>query len=152
MLFMQMCASGPKGILNPLKSLCRFQFLEALARLACKRWKDSGECDELGALGKMAEALVPKAGEAQLSSQAMHARMWCEQVEDAVLVNEDELKAIFKCYSGKEDKLCVDKRMSYAEWAAFADRCHLVTKEGGELGYVTDRESEISQCAGFERG
>ncbi|KAK7238923.1 hypothetical protein SO694_00026161 [Aureococcus anophagefferens] len=40
MIFFKACTIGPKGPMNPMKSLNRFQFLEAVVRLGVGRWKN----------------------------------------------------------------------------------------------------------------
>ena len=81
MIFFKACTTGPKGALNPMKSLNRFQFVEAVVRLALLRWKndvDSPIEAILTMLDRMAHII-----EEAVDQHMFHDRLWVEMTDDA---------------------------------------------------------------------
>ncbi|KAH8058849.1 hypothetical protein JL721_9417 [Aureococcus anophagefferens] len=88
MVFFGACTTGPKGPLNPKKSLCRFQFLEAAGRIAFARWLKPGEVpDAAAAIAKLAERMSV-AGPAVQDKRMCFAE-WLEFCEAVDLVDAD---------------------------------------------------------------
>ena len=140
MVFFGACTTGPKGPLNPKKSLCRFQFLEAAGRIAFARWLKPGEVpDAAAAIRKLAERmsyLVKPDDE----PDAFHDRVWLEEVEDGAKKHLEGLRRAFKAHSGREDQLSKDKRMCFAEWLEFCEAVDLVDADAG----FTERDANVA--------
>ncbi|KAH8052747.1 hypothetical protein JL722_9878 [Aureococcus anophagefferens] len=140
MVFFGACTTGPKGPLNPKKSLCRFQFLEAAGRIAFARWLKPGEVpDAAAAIAKLAERmsyLVKPDDE----PDAFHDRVWLEEVEDGAKKHLEGLRRAFKAHSGREDQLSKDKRMCFAEWLEFCEAVDLVDADAG----FTERDANVA--------
>ena len=140
MIFFAACTTGPKGPLNPKKSLCRFQFLEASMKISFGKWLKTGDVETpvevVRKLVAQLRPLVPLKDEAD----DFHDRCWREDVEDAIKHDEHALRRAYKTYSGREDALSKHKLCSFPEFVEFCDFVELVDPAAG----FTERDVNVA--------
>ncbi|KAJ8604059.1 hypothetical protein CTAYLR_001743 [Chrysophaeum taylorii] len=153
MTFFTSSRVGPPSPRNTKKSLCRFQFLDAIVRLALKRWLGTADAaTPAAAMNKLVAVLEAIPGvESAADLQAFHDRVWTEDTDAIVRDRRDLLAATYDRFSGKEDKPGQPKQMSLAEWMSFADWSGLSAgpqqQTGGDgLGVVSEREAKQAFC------
>lgn len=127
MAFFGCCTTGIKSQhLNPKKSLCRFQFLDAGMKLSHIKWLRTKEvATALECAQKLVERVAPLVPSREESDE-FHERVWREDVEDAIKHDLDNLKRAFKTHSGREDALSKHKLCSFAEWQEMCEKLHFV--------------------------
>ena len=116
MIFMSCCAAGPAGPLNPKRSLVRWQFFEAVVRMAFAKYgaatasssssddeqeiggkSESGsDCNTAAALRRMASDI-----EACERDDDLHwyERLWVEECDSVFREHEASLRMLFKKYT-----------------------------------------------------
>ncbi|EGB01728.1 hypothetical protein AURANDRAFT_69553, partial [Aureococcus anophagefferens] len=141
MIFFKACTIGPKGPMNPMKSLNRFQFLEAVVRLGVGRWKndvDSPLDAVLKTLERMA-AMLEDAAEQHM----FHDRLWCEMTDDSHRANMEGLRRCYRLHIGDGERPGVEKRMSLGEWLGLANKLGLFD-DGPGRAPVTERDAKAA--------
>ena len=141
MVFFGCCTTGPKNPhLNPKKSLCRFQFLDACMKLAMIKWFRTKEvATPLEAAQKLVERVAPLVPTRE-EQDDFHARVWREDVEDSIKHDMDNLKRAFKTHSGREDALSKHKMCSFGEWQ---DMCESLNFVDPTVGFT---ERDVNLC------
>lgn len=142
MTFFTSSCIGPSGPRNPKKFLCRFQFLDAVVRLALKRWQGTnGSETPADALRKLIDAIrkLPAVESAQ-DVQAFHHRAWGKESDDLIRSHLELLTSIYDKYSGKDEKPGLPKQMSQAEWMSFVDKAGFM--QDGECRGISEREAK----------
>ena len=118
MAFFTSSVLGPPSPKNSKKTLCRFQFLDAVVRLALKRWHASGECPcPAEAMKRLVDTIrdLPSVETAERAA-AFHKKMWTQETDQLLRQSMDLLALVYERYSGKEDKPGQPKLMSLSEW------------------------------------
>ncbi|KAH8058075.1 hypothetical protein JL720_14117 [Aureococcus anophagefferens] len=142
MIFFKACTIGPKGPMNPMKSLNRFQFLEAVVRLGVGRWKndvDSPLDAVLKTLERMA-AMLEDAAEQHM----FHDRLWCEMTDDSHRANMEGLRRCYRLHIGDGERPGVEKRMSLGEWLGLANKLGLFD-DGPGRAPATERDAKARE-------
>ncbi|KAH8068171.1 hypothetical protein JL720_12262 [Aureococcus anophagefferens] len=144
MIFFKACTIGPKGPMNPMKSLNRFQFLEAVVRLGVGRWKndvDSPLDAVLKTLERMA-AMLEDAAEQHM----FHDRLWCEMTDDSHRANMEGLRRCYRLHIGDGERPGVEKRMSLGEWLGLANKLGLFDDGPGRAPAKSDDGKRERAC------
>lgn len=142
MTFFTSSGIGPPGPRNPKKFLCRFQFLDAVVRLALKRWQGTGGSETpADAVRKLIDAMrnLP-AVESADDVHAFHDRAWGKETDDLVKGHLELLTSVYDRYSGKDEKPGLPKQMSQAEWMSFVDKAGFM--QDGECRGISEREAK----------
>lgn len=116
---------------NADRALMRFEFLQALVRLAIAKYVKSGKTKDVSEALEMFMAWVqqkvpPEA--AHTSDTFRRARLYCRAVHTVFVEHEKSLRAIFEHYSLGGDAQGITmagRRLSLGEWETMLDDCGL---------------------------
>ena len=105
---------GPSSPKNTKQTLCRFQFLDAVVRLALRRFQGDSPA---GAMRKLIDLMRDvKTIETAQSAADFHRRAWTQETDQLLRKHMDLLASVYAAYSGKDDKPGQPKFMSLPEW------------------------------------
>ena len=143
MIFITNCLSGPKHELNTKRSLCRFQFIDALFFIADVKFVKTGTCRNINdAFQKLlSEYILPNA-ERDDSLKFREMFLLTEVVDEVLRENLKTLAEVYKRFSGAENTPSEKKTMSIAEWNYLFDLADI----SGHFPVITERMKDLAYC------
>ena len=111
---------------NTIKYMCRYEWLEALVRIAIRKFVESKlEANVSSGLVRLLEEHIFPFCQYTITDDWRSLRLYNEACDGAVRDHLDTILTIYKKYSGKKNNPSERKCMSLDEWMAFVDAYHL---------------------------
>jgi len=137
----------------PIKGLARFQFLEAVVKIALARFHDAGELQPLDAMQRLVEDLS-LGSDLLYFRRTLHAALFCEECCLVIRHCRRLLNDAFNMYI-KYKRVAGDLRnshMSYGAWHDFMEACNagFDDEEVHKLAFVLGKEICVNQHRNME--
>lgn len=142
LIFVAACGTGSK-------TLNRIQFLDAICQVAsCKyiRYGDTKKMSE--AVGKLCQQQISKYAERDIETDFRKNKLYNKVADKIYADKKRELLAVFKRYSGKEDKPGEAKTMSLSEYLEMLEAANIddeVTERNLKLAFVRSKETSLDE-------